>query len=80
MAYFIQKGIMLTASIRRTVEVEGVTLERLKSMLGAYNAHLKLIEQRLDVKIAQRGDFAVNPRACCCSSELTLTTMPAQIS
>lgn len=50
---------MLTASVRRTVEVEGVTLERLKSMLGAYNAHLKLIEQRLDVKIAQRGDLFI---------------------
>ena len=46
---------MLTASVRRTVEFSGVTLERLKSMLGAYNAHLKLIEQRLDVKVAQRG-------------------------
>ena len=31
-------------------------MERLKSMLGAYNGHLKQIEQRLDVKIAQRGD------------------------
>jgi phosphate starvation-inducible PhoH-like protein len=50
---------MLTASIRRTIEFSGVTLERLKSMLGAYNAHLKLIEQRLDVKIAQRGDLFV---------------------
>lgn len=50
---------MLTASIRRTVEFSGVTLERLKSMLGAYNAHLKLIEQRLDVKIAQRGDLFI---------------------
>lgn len=50
---------MLTASVRRTVEFSNVTLERLKSMLGAYNAHLKLIEQRLDVKIAQRGDLFV---------------------
>ena len=49
----------MTASIRRTVEFSGVTLERLKAMLGAYNAHLKLIEQRLDVKIAQRGDLFV---------------------
>ena len=47
---------MLTSSVRRTVEFPGVTLERLKSMLGAYNAHLKLIEQRLSVKITQRGD------------------------
>lgn len=47
---------MLTSSVRRTVEFPGVTLERLKSMLGAYNAHLKLIEQRLNVKITQRGD------------------------
>jgi phosphate starvation-inducible PhoH-like protein len=50
---------MLTASVRRTVEFSGVTLERLKSMLGAYNAHLKLIEQRLDVKVAQRGDLFI---------------------
>ncbi len=31
-------------------------MERLKSMLGAYNGHIKQIEQRLDVKITQRGD------------------------
>ena len=31
-------------------------MEHLKRMLGAYNGHLKQIEQRLDVKIAQRGD------------------------
>lgn len=49
----------MTASVRRTVEFSGVTLERLKSMLGAYNAHLKLIEQRLDVKVAQRGDLFI---------------------
>lgn len=46
----------MTATVRRTIEFSGVTLERLKSMLGAYNAHLKLVEQRLEVKIAQRGD------------------------
>ncbi|MEC7118586.1 MAG: PhoH family protein [Pseudomonadota bacterium] len=46
----------MTASVSRTLEFSGITLERLKSMLGAYNAHLKLIEQRLEVKIAQRGD------------------------
>jgi phosphate starvation-inducible PhoH-like protein len=55
----IQKGIKLTASVRRTVEFSGLTLERLKSMLGAYNAHLKLIEQRLRIKIAQRGDLFI---------------------
>lgn len=49
----------MTASVRRTVEFSGVTLERLKSMLGAYNAHLKLIEQRLRIKIAQRGDLFI---------------------
>jgi len=49
----------LTASISRTVAFAGITLERLKAMLGAYNAHLKLIEQRLEVKIAQRGDTFV---------------------
>lgn len=31
-------------------------MERLKSMLGAYNGHIKQIEQRLDVKISHRGD------------------------
>ena len=31
-------------------------MERLKRMLGAYNGHLKQIEQRLDVKITHRGD------------------------
>ncbi|MFZ3192649.1 MAG: PhoH family protein [Moraxellaceae bacterium] len=49
----------MTASISRTVAFAGITLERLKAMLGAYNAHLKLIEQRLEVKIAQRGDTFV---------------------
>ena len=50
------RGLPLAASIRRTVQFAGITLERLKSMLGAYNAHLKLIEQRLGVSIAHRGD------------------------
>ena len=31
-------------------------MEHLKRMLGAYNGHLKQIEQRLDVKITHRGD------------------------
>lgn len=31
-------------------------MDRLQSMLGAYNSHLKQIEQRLDVKIDHRGD------------------------
>lgn len=31
-------------------------MERLKSMLGAYNGHLKQIGQRLDVQISHRGD------------------------
>jgi len=31
-------------------------MERLKSMLGAYNGHMKQIEQRLDVKVTHRGD------------------------
>jgi phosphate starvation-inducible PhoH-like protein len=46
----------LTAAIRRTVTFPGVSIERLKSMLGAYNGHLKQIEQRLDVTISHRGD------------------------
>ena len=46
----------MTAAIRRTVAFPGISTERLQSMLGAYNAHLKQIEQRLDVKIAYRGD------------------------
>ncbi|WP_228368990.1 PhoH family protein, partial [Kingella kingae] len=31
-------------------------MDRLQSMLGAYNGHLKQIEQRLDVKVSHRGD------------------------
>ena len=31
-------------------------MERLKSMLGAYNGHLKQIEQRLNVQISHRGE------------------------
>jgi len=46
----------LTAAIRRTVNFPGISMERLKSMLGAYNGHLKQIGQRLDVQISHRGD------------------------
>ena len=46
----------MTAAIRRTVTFPEISMERLKSMLGAYNGHLKQIEQRLDVKITHRGD------------------------
>jgi len=46
----------LTAAIRRTVTFPGISMERLKGMLGAYNGHLKQIEQRLEVKISHRGD------------------------
>lgn len=46
----------MTAAIRRTVAFPGVSVERLKSMLGAYNGHLKQIQQRLNVQITQRGD------------------------
>ena len=46
----------MTAAIRRTVTFPGISMERLKSMLGAYNGHLKQIEQRLDVQISHRGD------------------------
>ncbi|WP_151790680.1 PhoH family protein [Acinetobacter soli] len=46
----------MTAAIRRTVNFPGVSMTRLKSMLGAYNGHLKQIEQRLDVQITHRGD------------------------
>ena len=46
----------MTATIRRTVAFPGISVERLKSMLGAYNGHLKQIEQRLEVSIAHRGD------------------------
>ena len=50
------KGFLLTAAIRRTVSFHGISMERLKSMLGAYNGHMKQIEQRLDVKVTHRGD------------------------
>ncbi len=46
----------MTAAIRRTVAFPGISMDRLQSMLGAYNSHLKQIEQRLDVKIDHRGD------------------------
>ena len=46
----------MTAAIRRTVNFPGISMERLKSMLGAYNGHLKQIGQRLDVQISHRGD------------------------
>ncbi len=46
----------MTATIRRTVQFAGIPLEQLKSMLGAYNAHLRQIEQRLQTTISQRGD------------------------
>ncbi len=46
----------MAATIRRTVEFTGIPLEQLKSMLGAYNAHLRQIEQRLGTVISQRGD------------------------
>ena len=46
----------MTAAIRRTVTFPGISMERLKSMLGAYNGHLKQIEQRLDVQISHRVD------------------------
>ncbi|WEV48576.1 PhoH family protein [Acinetobacter sp. ESL0695] len=46
----------MTASIRRTVAFPGISMEHTKNMLGAYNGHLKQIEQRLDVKINHRGD------------------------
>ena len=53
------KGNALVASISRTVEFSGITLERLKAMVGGYNAHLKLIEQRINVKISHRGSLFV---------------------
>ncbi|WP_092748421.1 PhoH family protein [Acinetobacter boissieri] len=46
----------MTTSIRRTVAFPGISMEHLKIMLGAYNSHLKQIEQRLDVNIIHRGD------------------------
>ncbi|AXI04659.1 PhoH family protein [Aquirhabdus parva] len=49
----------MVASISRTVEFSGITLERLKAMVGGYNAHLKLIEQRINVKISHRGSLFV---------------------
>ncbi|MBC7750101.1 MAG: PhoH family protein [Candidatus Saccharibacteria bacterium] len=49
----------MSATISRTVEFSGITLERLKAMVGGYNAHLKLIEQRINVKISHRGSMFV---------------------
>lgn len=50
------KELSLTATIRRTIQFSGIPLEQLKSILGAYNAHLKQIEQRLKLTISHRGD------------------------
>ncbi len=49
----------MSATMSRTVEFSGITLERLKAMVGGYNAHLKLIEQRINVKISHRGSLFV---------------------
>lgn len=46
----------MTTAIRRTVAFPGISMDRLQTMLGAYNGHLKQIEQRIDVKISHRGD------------------------
>ncbi|MGL5403434.1 MAG: PhoH family protein, partial [Acinetobacter sp.] len=46
----------MTSAIKRTVTFPEISMEHLKRMLGAYNGHLKQIEQRLDVKITHRGD------------------------
>ena len=46
----------MTAEIRRTVAFPGISNNRLQSMLGANNGHLKQIEQRLQVNISYRGD------------------------
>lgn len=46
----------MTATIRRTVQFAGIPVEQLKSMLGAYNTHIRQIEQRLQTKISQRSD------------------------
>ncbi|WP_249441536.1 KH domain-containing protein, partial [Acinetobacter baumannii] len=46
----------MTAAIRLTVTFPEISKERVKSILGAYNGHLKQIEQRLGVKITLRGD------------------------
>ena len=46
----------MTATIRRTVQFAGIPVDQLKSMLGAYNTHLRQIEQRLQTSISQRGD------------------------
>lgn len=46
----------MTATIRRTVQFAGIPIEQLKSILGAYNTHMRQIEQRLQTIITQRGD------------------------
>ena len=55
----MSKGNALVATVSRTVEFSGITLERLKAMVGGYNAHLKLIEQRINVKISHRGSLFI---------------------
>jgi phosphate starvation-inducible PhoH-like protein len=46
----------LTATIRRTVQFADIPVDQLKSMLGAYNTHIRQIEHRLQTAISQRGD------------------------
>ncbi|MFB2588002.1 PhoH family protein [Acinetobacter sp. c1-l78] len=50
----------MTASIQRHLSFHDIVLEHLKRLLGPYQSHLKQIEQRLNVSIAQRGEhFAI---------------------
>lgn len=46
----------MTASIQRTVAFPGISMDRLQRIVGAYNGHLKQIENRLEVRISSRGD------------------------
>lgn len=50
----------MTASIQRHLKFNDIHLEHLKRLTGIYQSHLKQIEQRLHVTIAQRGEhFAI---------------------
>lgn len=46
-------------TIQRHLQFNDITLEHLKRLIGVYQYHLKQIEQRLNVNIAQRGEYFV---------------------
>lgn len=46
----------MTESMSRHVTLDSLTPAQLKTVLGEYNHHIKYLQERLDIKIAQRQD------------------------